>query len=134
MLRPLAGMMVRAATRNPENAEARLLRMRPPADREVIARPEVLQVLRENLPNQFRDAGSIAHEMRLAARDWGFPLEDIRVPTTIWQGGRDDVHTPAMAYFFGSVIEGSILEFEPEFATFNWIDQMDQILAVLVAR
>lgn len=131
LLRPLAAAMVRTTRRNPLAAERRLIRTRPPADREIIARPEVLDVLRENLPLQFRDAGSIALEMRRAARDWGFALDEITTPTTIWQGGRDDVHTPAMARLLAARIPAVELVFEPEYATFNWIDRMDEILATL---
>jgi len=39
------------------------------------------------------------HEFRLAVKPLGFPISEIKVPTHIWQGGRDGVHTPAMAQY-----------------------------------
>lgn len=69
-----------------------------------------------------------------ATRDWGFRLEEVRVPAVIWQGGRDDVHTPVMARYLNEVLPNSTLVFVPEYATFNFVDRMDEILeAVLVA-
>ena len=132
LLGPMARLIVRFATRNPAGFEQRLIRTRPPADRAVIERPEVLEVLRENIPNQFAHAPSIAREMRVAAHDWGFPLANIRVPTTIWQGGLDDVHPPAMGGWFERTIPGARLHFEPDFATFNWIDRAAEMFADLM--
>ncbi len=132
VLGPIARLIVRSASRNPAAVERRLIRTRPPADREVIERTEVLAILRENLPNQFRHAPTIAREMRLAARDWGFPLSEIDVRTTIWQGGLDDVHSPAMARHLATVIPGADLVYEPGYATFNWIDRIDEMLGTLV--
>lgn len=131
LLRPLAAAMVTLARRWPHVAEKQLIASRPPADRVVIERPETLAVLRANLPNQFKDPGSIAHEMRLAATDWGFPLSEITVPTTIWQGGLDDVHTPAMARHLQEAIPGAELDYRPDHATFDLLDDLDTILAIM---
>lgn len=132
LLVPIGRMMAWVTTRNPDKAAELLIGMRPPADREIIQRPEVLAVLRENLPNQFKDPASMANEMANAARPWGFDLEEISVPTTIWQGGLDDVHTPAMGRHLAELIPKADLVFEPDFATFNFIDDFDTILATLI--
>jgi pimeloyl-ACP methyl ester carboxylesterase len=132
LLRPLATVMVALAERRPDVAERRLIATRPPADRALIERPETLAVLRANLPEQFRDATTIAAEMRLAATDWGFPLDAITVPTVIWQGGLDDVHSPAMARWLHDTIPGSRLVLRDDYATFNFFDDLDEILGTLV--
>ncbi len=131
LLRPLAAAMVTLAQRWPDLAEKQLIASRPPADRAVIERPETLAVLRANLPNQFKDPLSIAHEMRLAATDWGFPLSAITVPTTIWQGGLDDVHTPAMARYLQTAIPNAELDYRPDHATFDFLDDLDAILTII---
>ncbi len=131
LLRPLATAMVMLAKYKPRTAEKQLIASRPPADRHIIQRPEVLAVLRANLPNQFRHSESIAREMRLAATNWGFPLDEIFVPTIIWQGGLDDVHTPAMANWLHATLPNSRLEYEPDYATFNFFDVVDDVLAAL---
>ena len=82
--------MAKLTLSNPDKAAERLIGMRPPADREIIRRPEVMAVLRENLPNQFKDPASMALEMRNAARPWGFDLQEVTVPTTM-----PKIHCPA---------------------------------------
>ena len=131
LLRPMGRLMAGLTLRDPDKAAERLVSMRPPADREVIRRPEVMAVLRENLPNQFRDADSMANEMRNAARPWGFALSEVRVPTVIWQGGLDDVHTPAMGRHLAGALPDAEMVFEPDHATFNFIDDFDSILRKL---
>ena len=61
------------------------------------------------------------------------PLEEITTPTHIWQGGRDDVHTPAMARYLAARIPGAELTFEPTFSTFTFVDHLDPIVATVAA-
>ncbi len=131
LLPPMASLMVGTSRRDPEAAARRIIKLRPEADRTVIRRPEVMAVLMDNLPNQFCDAGSIATEMRNAALPWGFPLAEVSTTTTIWQGGLDDVHTPAMADHLRRHLPRSKLVFEPEYATFNFIDDFADILGTI---
>lgn len=131
LTRPMARGLCRMASRNPQRAASLVTRSRPVEDRDIIARPAVQEVLFDNLPNQFRDPGTIAAEVRTAIAPWPFALDEIRVPTIIWQGGRDDVHTPAMARHLADQIPDARLEFEPGFATFNFFDHLDNILAAL---
>lgn len=132
LLPAMARLMVRVARRNPDKALEMMTNTRPPADREIIERPETMAVARENLTGQFHHAPSIAREMRLAARDWGFPLDEIAVPTIIWVGGQDDVHPPAMARHLRDAIPGARLELEPAYATFNFLDDAARVLTELI--
>ena len=133
LLRIILTAMAKGATRNPEKTAAQVERTRPEEDRVVIARPEVRAVLMENLPNQFRDPKSVVHEFRLAVKPWGFPLDEIAVPTHLWQGGRDDVHTPTMAQYLAANIPGSVLTLEPTYSTFTFLDHLDPIVATVAA-
>ena len=74
---------------------------------------------------------SYSREMRLAATDWGIPLAEISVPTIIWQGGLDDVHTPAMASWLHAMIPGSRLVVREDDATFNFFDDIGDVLTAL---
>jgi pimeloyl-ACP methyl ester carboxylesterase len=132
-IRPFAAALARGARRNPERAARQIERTRPPEDRLVLARPDVRGVLLQNLPNQFRDPATVVHEFRLAVQPWPFPLAELRVPTHIWQGGRDDVHTPAMARHLAAHIPGAELTFEPEYSTFTFVDHLDPIAVQLAA-
>jgi pimeloyl-ACP methyl ester carboxylesterase len=131
LLEPMGRLMATLTLKNPDKAAERLIAMRPLADREIIRRPEVMAVLLENLPNQFKDPGSMAQEMGNAARPWGFDLQEVTVPTTIWHGGLDDVHTPAMGRYLAGQLPNAELVYEPDYATFNFIDEFDTILDTL---
>jgi pimeloyl-ACP methyl ester carboxylesterase len=131
LLTPIAHTMTRGAQKNPERTFNRMLRTRPPEDRLVLTRPDVRAILMENLPNQFRDPNTIVHEFRLAVQPWGFPLEEITAPAHIWQGGRDDVHTPAMAHYLAARIPGAELTNEATFSTFTFLDHLDPIVATV---
>ncbi len=131
LLRPMATAMVRTTRRNIDAAAERVIKLRPEADRAIIRRPEVMAVLKANLPNQFNNPDSIATEMRNAARPWGFNLDEVNVPTFIWQGGLDDVHTPAMADHLARHLPKATLNYEPGYATFNFVDDFNTILTTL---
>ena len=131
LLRPLARSMVRTAQRDPAKAFARLVASRPPEDRGVLERPVVRALLLANLRGQFHDADSIVREFRIAVQPWPVPLAEIRVPTHVWQGGRDDVHTPAMAEHLTAAIPQATLTLRPDFATFSFLDDLGPILRTL---
>lgn len=130
-LRPLVRALARSASEAPQKAAARVERTRPPEDIEIIRRPEVRTTLLENIPNQFRDPETILEEFRIATRPWPVPLEEIDVPTHIWQGGADTVHTPSMAHYLATHIPGAELTLEPDFATFTFLDHLDPIMETL---
>ena len=111
-----------------ERALRRIERTRPAEDREILARPAVRAVLLENLPNQFRDVSTVVHEFQLAVRPWGVPLGQVGVPTRIWQGARDTVHTERMARDLAQQIPLAALEVETAFATFTYLDHLETIL------
>lgn len=129
LLRPVIAATARAAARDPEAAADRVSRTRPPEDRAVLARPEVHAAVVANLPEQFRDVDSILHELRLAVAPWGFPLHEIAAPTQVRHGERDDVHTPAMARQLVEAIPGAALRLEPSYATFDFFDDADLLVA-----
>jgi pimeloyl-ACP methyl ester carboxylesterase len=133
LLGPLARSMVRTAQRDPAKAYARLAASRPPEDRTVFERPAVRAVLLANLAEQFRDADSMVREFRIAVQPWPVPLVEIGVPTHVWQGGRDDVHTPAMAERLIAAIPQATLTLRPDFATFSFLDDLDPILRTLAS-
>jgi pimeloyl-ACP methyl ester carboxylesterase len=133
LLKLILSTMARSAARNPERTARQVERTRPPEDRVVLARPDVRAVLMDNIPNQFRDPATVLHEFRLAVQPWGFPLAEITTPTHIWQGGRDDVHTPAMARYLAAHIPGAELTFEPTYSTFTFLDHLDPIVATVAA-
>jgi hypothetical protein len=54
-------------------------------------------------------------------------------PPRIWQGGQDDVHTPAMARWLHDNNASSRLDLRADFATFDCFDVIDEILDELIS-
>jgi pimeloyl-ACP methyl ester carboxylesterase len=133
LLQPIVGSLARSARAHPHRAFERVARTRPVEDREVITRPDVRAVLLENLPHQFRDERAVMREFRLAVEPWNIPLHELRLPTHIWQGGRDDVHTERMAQSLGQLIPHAVVEVEPTYATFTYLDHLDPILTTVAS-
>jgi pimeloyl-ACP methyl ester carboxylesterase len=80
---------------------------RPRADDELLRNPEVRDACLQSELEAFRPGlRGLAWDTRLLTRPWGFPLEDIRVPVYLWNGGADDQATPAMARYMSGLIPG----------------------------
>lgn len=129
MLRLGLSSMARSVRRNPERATRRLSRTRPPGDRDVIERPEVRDVLLAALPQNFRDPASVAWELQLAVRPWGFDLTSIDVPTIVWQGGADDVHPPVMGRYLAQAIPTAELVSWEGATAFGLLDRAEEVMA-----
>ncbi len=79
---------------HPERAINQMLKSVPEADRAVLSDENIRQLLMDDFKEAFRQgARGAAHETGLYARPWGFRLEDIAMPVTLWQG-EDDVNVP----------------------------------------
>lgn len=67
-------------------------------DRRVFADPVVGPILTETTRQALRQGPSgILQDMRVYSKSWGFPLQDIRCPVTLWHGSEDDVVHPRFA-------------------------------------
>lgn len=70
----------------------------PAADRAILARPLVGAQMRADLAEAFRQgAGGVVQELALLARPWGFRLEDITLPVSLWHGEADGIVPVTMA-------------------------------------
>jgi pimeloyl-ACP methyl ester carboxylesterase len=83
--------LVLAAVRHAPALSLRLYRtVLPPADRRVVADPQLAQQLREEIRRQPRTtAAAVVQDLRLFARPWGVDVAAVTVPTEIWQGDAD---------------------------------------------
>ncbi len=80
----------------------------PVADEEQLRNPEVRDACIQSEREAFRSGlRGLAWDIRLLARPWGFGLEGIRVPVTLWYGSEDDLATPAMARYMSAIIPGT---------------------------
>ena len=120
--------------RDPERFFANYTRHNPPSDQEVLARPEVREMFLASYSEATRQGiGAFAHELMLVVRPWGFQLQDIRVPMTLWQGEADNSTPVGMARAMAAVIPHASLRILPGeghliFLT-HWKEIVDDLLA-----
>ncbi len=77
-------------TNKPERFRKQFSRTLPPVDAATLQRDEVRNQLFADLREAFRNGPSGASwDLVLFARPWGFQLEEIQVPTSLWHGELD---------------------------------------------
>jgi pimeloyl-ACP methyl ester carboxylesterase len=105
---------VEAIRRDPL-ALVELLRTELPApDREVLARPDVLPIVLEDLAEAVLQEGRGWIDDDLAfARPWGFAPEDVRVETRLWHGELDVLAPASHSRRLAERIPGAGLEIVP---------------------
>ncbi len=124
-------MLAAVYRRAPQRAAAMLVATRPPRDRAVLTSPQHWPTTVATVGELTQSPAATAREFRLLARPWGFNIDKIAVPTTIWHGTADTVHPPSMARFMASRIPHATLHLEPGLATFDFLDRRDEMLAVI---
>ena len=104
----------------------------PPADKAILARPDVRQTFRDDIAEAFRHGRrGPAWELSLLAQPWGFPLEDIKMEVHIWHGEADVIVSPSMGRHLASAIPKSRPRFYPGEGHSLVVDRMDEIQAAL---
>ncbi len=107
----------------------------PAADREVLAQPELRDMLLANWREAFRQGSrGMLWDGNLYAWPWGFRLEEIRVPVQVWQGEADTIVPPGMGRYCASVLPNCQARFYAEEGHFSLpFRRTHEILAALVA-
>ena len=86
----------------------------PPSERRILANEEILQIAAEILRSAARQGSSgIMQEFRAIVQPWNLPLDQIRVPVTVWHGVEDAVAPIAMAEALAASIPGARLHRVP---------------------
>jgi pimeloyl-ACP methyl ester carboxylesterase len=126
------GAMARVGRRIPDRMLAQVRTMAPAPDAQALSRPEAAAAMRRDLAEASRTSGrAAAQDFELFARDWGFRLEEVAVPTDVWQA-EADVNVPvAHARALASAIPGATLHLLPDEGHFMAFAHMDEILAAL---
>ena len=107
---------------------------RPAADDDLLRMPEVREACIRSEIEAFRPGlRGLAWDAQLLTRPWGFSLEDIRVPTSLWHGTQDDQVPLAMArYVAGKIPNGKLIicENEGHLALFpHWKEILSQLVS-----
>ena len=102
------------------------------SDREILARPEVAELMRSNIIEALRQgAESAANEFMLLSSDWGFRLEDITRPVTIHHGTEDPYVPQGMAEILFEIIPNAVAETSPGQGHLLIIELLPELLAKL---
>jgi pimeloyl-ACP methyl ester carboxylesterase len=129
--RRLFGLYYGHVREHPERL-ARMVKGEPEADRRVIARPGVREMLTETFAEAFRQGTEgPAWDGWLLARPWGFELGEVAAPVYLWQGEADVVVTPAMGRHMSRGMprcEARFLEGEGHLV---WLGHWEEILKEL---
>jgi pimeloyl-ACP methyl ester carboxylesterase len=132
-LRPL--MWARwSPRRNPERFFTQFTAHFPPADRAILAQPEIRSVLIANYAEATRQGlRGLAWEIRLFAQPWGFPLADIATEYHVWHGDADSSTPVGMARYVINAIPGCRSRLFPGEGHMLFFSRWRDILEVLVA-
>lgn len=78
--------------KNPEKFFESYTRHNPACDQELFRKPEIRSMFLASYREATRQGlDAFVHEVQLVARAWGFSLQDIDVPMTIWHGTADNM-------------------------------------------
>jgi pimeloyl-ACP methyl ester carboxylesterase len=132
--RPLIWWIFRERCADPAKAMDREIGLRPPADDELIARPEIRQACLQSEVEAFRPGlKGMSWEVRLITRPWGFQLDEIRMPVYLWHGTADNATFVAMAQYMAGRIPDSkltICEGEGHLLLFpHWENVLSQLFS-----
>lgn len=95
----------------PDLAYRLLMRRVAPSDRGILLRGEVKANLQTALREGLRPGiAGARQDLRLFCARWGLRLEDIDVPTIIWQGSDDTIVPPGAAYHLAEALPNCRLD------------------------
>ncbi|MBI2913069.1 MAG: alpha/beta hydrolase [Chloroflexi bacterium] len=120
--------------RDPEVIIRQMARSIAPVDGQIAERPQVREILLEDLREAFRRGSRGAtYDFLLLCRPWGFRLEDIAMPVYFWQGDAD-VNVPvSMGHYQAQAIPDCRATFYPGEGHLLVVDRMPEILAAIFA-
>ncbi|MBL8133957.1 MAG: alpha/beta hydrolase [Anaerolineae bacterium] len=106
----------------------------PPADKKTLDLDGMNPMLvADQIQALATSAAGVAQDLHFAVTDWGFRVQDIAAPTTIWQGGADIVFPPIMGETLHQRIRHSTYYVVPGAGHLLILSQWQAILADIVA-
>ncbi|MCK6579039.1 MAG: alpha/beta hydrolase [Anaerolineae bacterium] len=106
----------------------------PPVDRKALDLDGMnLMLIADQIQALATSATGVAQDLHFAVTDWGFRVQDITTPTTIWQGDADIVFPPIMGETLHRRIARSTYYVVPGAGHLLILSQWQAILADIVA-
>ncbi len=133
LARGLFHRFARLADRDPTRLMRSVGPFFSPADARVMEREETAEILMDGMHEAFRSGvrGAMI-ELRLHTRDWGFRVEDIPGPVSIWHGRDDRTMPVGISERLRERIPKSTLRCLDGYGHLLVMDKADEILADLV--
>ncbi|HEX5268245.1 MAG TPA: alpha/beta hydrolase [Acidimicrobiales bacterium] len=133
-LEAVFGLMTRVQRRWPESTLRMMTKQMPGPDAEIVSRPEVRHMfLQEARRAAATSAKASAQDFQVFSRDWGFRLEEIRVPVHLWQGDADRNVPAAHARLLAAAIPGADLHEIEGGGHLATLDRSGEIFSTLAA-
>ena len=134
LVRVVMALMARGMKRSPDRFMDRMLKSLPEPDRKVMADLALRELFMQDALESMRPgARGAAYESVMYARPWGFRLEDITMPVTLWQGDADANVPVSMGRYQAQAIPNCDWRFFPGEGHMLIFSHMDELFA-LIAR
>jgi len=102
------------------------------SDKGVLAQPNVKRQFEQMILEAFRQGTRGAeHDLKIEARPWGFSLQEINIPVTIWHGEMDLV-PPRQARILAEAIPNTTIKFFPNEGHLMILSHFEEVLNVVV--
>ena len=132
-LRVGASLLIRAARPVASPALELYALLSPEADRHVLARPEFKAMFLDDLLNGSRkQLAAPFNDVILFARDWGFLLDEVKVPVRWWHGDHDHIIPFAHGEHVVSRLPNAELFHLPEESHLAGLGRGEEILTTLM--
>jgi pimeloyl-ACP methyl ester carboxylesterase len=106
----------------------------PPADRRIVADPQLAAQLRDEIRRQPRSTAAAAvQDLRLFARPWGFEVTAVAVPTELWHGDADRAVPVEHARALAALLPRAAYHEAPHSGHFLLVERAADILRPLAA-
>lgn len=135
LARPAVAGMTRSITRGPDRFITRMSRSVAAPDRAVLdSRPDVAAAITDAALAMCRaGTGPVLADALAVTNDWDFRLEDILVPTFVWQGAEDRNVPRHIGEHYGRTIPGAVLKLYEHQGHFVFYRHAADILSTLVS-
>ncbi|MFZ5558612.1 MAG: alpha/beta fold hydrolase [Pseudomonadota bacterium] len=133
LLRPLLDPLARLGKAAPEVYIRAVASKLGVPDRDILLRPEVTAMFRDDLTEAFRaGCAGMLHDLALEARPWDFAVESVGAPVDLWHGEADRMVPPSASRALAGRLPRAVVTFLPGEGHFMVLDRWPEILERLL--
>jgi pimeloyl-ACP methyl ester carboxylesterase len=84
----------------------------PESDKELLKRPEIAAMLKNDVAQAFRQGSKgVVSDMKILSESWNFSLDQVRLPVQIWHGTADTIVPISLARFMAKNLPQAEIHF-----------------------